>query len=57
MKGPCSCQDAMSLPQGLNFYPDFRSTFNPPLLANIALAKLGKMSPVPMSGAGFPPGS
>lgn len=43
--------------QGLNFYPDFRPTFNPPLLANNALAKLGKMSLVPMSGAGFPPGS
>lgn len=44
-------------PQGLNFYPSFRPTFNPQLLANNALAKLGKMSPLPMSGAGFPPGS
>lgn len=44
-------------PEGLNFYPGFRPTFNPQLLANNALAKLGKMRPLPMSGAGFPPGS
>lgn len=43
--------------EGLNFYPGFRSTFNPQLLANNALAKLGKMHLLPMSGAGLPPGS
>lgn len=64
--GGCCCRGGRAVllprllcpsPEGLNFYPSFRPTFNPQLLANSALAKLGKMHPLPMSGAGLLLGS